>query len=123
MYGAPYDAMTLTIANGATTSNAVPIDHFSWFALKYPGAITGATLAFQASDDGENFYTVQNEDGAVTTTPPGSEVIVTLDVASPIIAPFRFLRIVSASAEGAAREFTLFCKHGILFGSGGGAPS
>ena len=122
MYGAPYDSLDLTIAASGTTSNAVPIDHYTWFALKFPGAITGATIAFEASDDGENFYDIVNEDGSVSITPPGSEVIMVLNYASPNLAPFRWVRIVSASAEAAARSFTLFCKHGPVFGEGAGAP-
>lgn len=94
---------TLTIPLNGTTSNYVEYAGTDGI-LYFPSAMTGATMSFQVSPNGTDFYDLQNNQTSVNYTTSGSvgksEVMGMLNGA-------RFVRVVSASAEGAARTFIL----------------
>lgn len=97
--------ITATIASGGTTSGAVDVGSARDIGLIVPVTLTGATLAVHVGTtvDG-TFY-----DSGVTVTPTaGVPSIAAADRED--LRPFRFLKFVSASAEGAARTLYIVTK-------------
>ena len=97
----------LTIANGATTSSA--LDYADYITGNYfiPAAFTGATVTFQISPDGVTWTTLY--DATNTLIQPG----VAASRAYPLpseAAGANYIRIVSASAELAARTIEVTKK-------------
>lgn len=96
-----------TIANGQTTSNAADTGGGALCGLYAPASMTGASLSFTASTVGDGTFTpVRDRFGNLVT--------VTLNAAASYyslqdVLPFGadFVRVVSASSEGADRALTL----------------
>lgn len=97
---------TATIANGETVSGAVDLNDFALSGFITPAALTGTTMTFQGSaDNGATYVAVHGTDGAAI-----SYTVTTSKYYA--INPINFLglthiKIVSGSAEGAARDITL----------------
>jgi hypothetical protein len=106
-----FNQKTATIANGATSSDAVYLGDKLPVALQMPAAFTGASVSFTGSYDGVTYQAVTT--GSAAT--PYSEGVaaskfVTLD---PSMFPgFRWMKIVSASAEGADRTILVSTRRG-----------
>jgi len=94
----------LTIANGGTTTNSIEIDQYEYFALAFPAAFTGVSVSIQGSYDNSTFVTING----VTITPVTSEAVPITGTDRESISAFRFIKFVSASAEGAARSLTFY---------------
>jgi hypothetical protein len=54
------DLKTLTIANGATTSDTFVGNLMAAYALQMPAAMTGASIGFSVSADGTTFGTLRH---------------------------------------------------------------
>lgn len=107
------DLRTLTIANGATTSNTFVGNLMAAYAIQMPAAMTGASIGFSVSADGTTFGTLRYiSDESTGATSPVS-IVFTASMAVPLpdaLTAWKAWRIVSASAEGAARTFTVIGK-------------
>jgi len=99
--GAIQSQKTATIANGQTVSDAVYIGDKLPVTLLMPAAFTGATVSFQGSLDGATYQAV-NVGGAAYSETVTASKNVTLDPS--VFAGFRYVKVVSASAEAAARS-------------------
>lgn len=103
---------TVTIANGASLSDAADLNQYTLAAVVLPSTWTTAGMTFQVTYDGSNYFDLSDEDGEVALS---SSVV----VASKAIAlePYKFLRVAglkvrsgtSASAvnQGGDRTITL----------------
>lgn len=98
-----------TIANGVTTSAAIPTTGLSLVGVQLPAAFTGTTLTFQGSVDGTTYQPVYSTTSGTAlsyTVAQGHYVAV-----DPI--PFyglAYIKLVSGSSEGGARSFSVALK-------------
>lgn len=103
-------SQVLTIANGATTSNAVEGRASSAFGLQMPAAFTGTTITFTVSADGgttfQALYSITNT--LVTMTVAASR---SYDLPGELTAWSQW-KIVSGSSEGATRTLIVIGKSG-----------
>lgn len=99
-----------TIANGGTTSNAVEIGNRQQAArsltIESPAALTG-TVTVHASTDGGTTFKALSQGGADVTVPANK----VFDFPYP--AGITHIKLISGSAEGAARDFPIFTIHDI----------
>lgn len=101
----------VTIPNGATTSGAVNTRFYLLAGIEMPAAFTGATISFEASrSEGGTFKGVVDQAGAAITVTATADKMIGLDAAAGELAPWQWVRLVSASAEGAEREIWLHLK-------------
>lgn len=105
-----------TIANGQTTSGAIDLGGHLLCGLEMPAAFTGATVTFLASTDAIDysrdqsgpapvFRAVTSQAGVATSATVSASKYVAID--SSVFQGVRQLKIVSASAELAARVIGL----------------
>lgn len=117
MYG-PFlragNPVTVTIANGQTDSSIIDARGYGWGVIEMPAAFTGTTLAFKGictpntSDlsassttvTGATFKSIYDETGTIYSVTAGTNRIIAIP-AYVLCCPF--FKIVSGSAEGAAR--------------------
>lgn len=98
-----------TIANGQTVSAAIPTTGLSLVGIQLPAAFTGTTITFQGSVDGTTYQVVKSTTSGTSlsyTVAQGTYVAV-----DPT--PFyglQFIKLVSGSAEGGARTFSVALK-------------
>ena len=102
-----YQPQTVTIASAGTVSGAVQADEFAAFGLMMPAAFTGTTLTFQVSGDGTTYQALYDRyNVAVSMT-----VAVNRHYDLPTeLASWHSFKLVSGSAEGAARSLIVACK-------------
>jgi hypothetical protein len=102
-----FKVQSVIIANGATASAAVSAGSYAMFGLVIPAAFTGTTVGFQVSADGTTYQTLYDEfNVAVSVT-----VAVSRSYNLPsALAAFSSFKVVSGSAEGAARTLKVTCK-------------
>lgn len=98
---------TLSVAASGTESGFVgvggDISEVGAVAIVTPGTLTSTTITIQPSVDGTNALTHYDYTGISVTIPIGVSRWISLDPA--LFAGFPYLRIVTGSAEAAAREF------------------
>lgn len=98
---APY----VTIASGGTASSALKFGDYAFGIFYIPSAFTGATVTFQTSYDGTTYTTLRDSSNAdISYTVTASKSYAFPDEASGA----SYIKIVSASAEGADR--TIYCN-------------
>jgi hypothetical protein len=91
------DCANLVIANGGTASNAVgPLDNIEAFVIYAPATLTG-TVNVQESPDNVAWFDMKSA-GSNVTCPASGAVNLTKG-------GYKYLRVLSGSAEGAARTF------------------
>ena len=56
-------SLTVTIANAATTSDAIETGGMNLVGIIFPPAFTGATITFTGSVDGTNYLTMKDTAG------------------------------------------------------------
>ena len=96
---------TATIAISATVSDAIDLGGASLNAIVTPLALTGTTMTFQGSHDGTTYNAIYDTAGAaVTVTVAASRFI---PLAPSDFSGVRYIKVVSGSAEAAARSITL----------------
>ncbi len=97
----------VTIANAATQSSVHDLEGDTLVGFYTPAALTGTTITFEATRDGSNFFPVRNASGQISYTVTTSQYYA---VNPSDFAGVRQVRLVSGSAEGAARTITLACR-------------
>ena len=102
----------VTIASGATTSNELDVGAALFIAVQMPAAFTGATFTFHGSNEAGGTYAeiVDDAGAAISVTATDAKNIGLSSAIMAKLSAFRFLKIVSAGAEAAARTFKLICK-------------
>lgn len=99
----------VTIANGGTVSSDIICNGLALVGIQLPAALTGIALTFKGSVDGTTFQPIYD-------TTSGTALSYTVAAGHYVAvdpAPFqglKALQIVSGSAEGAARSFTVSLK-------------
>jgi hypothetical protein len=99
---------TVSIANGATVSSAIDLQGRGLVQVIMPAAFTGSAITFQASPDNVTFqalYNTANTALSMTVTQGRTYMISPSDLVG-----VRYLKLVSGSAEGAARTITLVSR-------------
>lgn len=98
---------TLTIANNATTSDAMDARGYAVFGLVIPSAFTGTSITFTVSDDNTTFQALYDASNAQVTVP----VAVSRSYDLPAeLASWPYWKIVSGSSEGGARSLIIVAK-------------
>lgn len=102
------DQVDVTIANGGTNSTMVNATGYQFFSIFVPAAFTGTTLTFQVSNDGGSFVGLRDLTGTAKTA-------LTVAAGQAYACPdelkyFPYFRVVSGSAEAAARTLSVWCK-------------
>lgn len=98
-----------SIANGGTTSAAIPTQGLTLVGIQLPAAFTGTTITFQGSVDGTTYQPVY-------TTTSGTALSYTVAAGHYVAidpTPFyglAYIKLVSGSSEGAARSFSVLLK-------------
>lgn len=107
--GTRFLSLSLTIANGAQTSNssrtgfkATPV------GVIFPAAMTGTGITFEMSDDGTNWYPVVGRDGNVVTITKVNSSFRALNKED--FMAIQEVRVKSSGAEGAERIIKLICR-------------
>jgi hypothetical protein len=108
--GVIHSTATATIASGQTVGAAFYVGAKVPVSLQMPAAFTGATVSFQGSNDGSTYQAINIGAAAYSETVTASKNVA-LD--SNILAGFPFLRIVSASAEGADRSIIVHTRRPV----------
>lgn len=103
-------AVTFTIAQGASTSAAVNMGGCTATALVIPVALTGTALTFTAAPDGLAYLPVFDEYNASKTISVGTTARVV------VLSPSDFwmgglIKIVSNGTEAAARTIRVVCRN------------
>lgn len=95
------DVVSVTIASGATASEAVDADGYAAFGVALPAAFTGTSLAVEVSTDGAAFQALSDDTGTVVSLTVAQGNSYALPVGA--LAPWPWFRLVSGSAEAAER--------------------
>lgn len=111
MYKRP-ETRTVTIASGATTSGVVGIGDYTIAGVHLTAALTGATIGFTAAPtSGGSYQTVKDSEGnAVSIASSAAGAVGLSGAEADAVAPWQWIKVVSASAEGADRTLTLVLK-------------
>ena len=104
-------SIPVTIANGTSLSAAIDLSAYRAFAISMPAAWTTASLTFQASVDGINYFNVYDDTGVeVTATVAASQYVV---VSAPVkMLGVRWIKVRSGTSgtpvnQGADRIVTI----------------
>ena len=99
---------TITIANGGTVSTIFDARSYAMFGVIIPAAFTSTSIGFKVGDsEAATFQDLYDSTGtkvSVTVAPGNSYDLPTA------LASWPFFKIVSGSAEGAARTLTVVAK-------------
>lgn len=98
---------TLTIANGATTSDKFAAGGHVIFGLVVPSAFTGTSLTFSVSADDSTYQTLYDNTGTVVSLTVSTSRSFDLPTA---LAAWPYFKIISGSSEGAARSLVVVAK-------------
>jgi hypothetical protein len=93
---------TFDIALNGTVSTAVDLENNTLVGLELPAAFTGIAITFQGSNNNGTFKDVKKEDGTSYTLVVAQNTYVLIPPSA--LAGLRYVKIVSGSAEGAARS-------------------
>lgn len=99
---------TATILSGQTVSDVVYLGEKVPVMLVMPAAFTGATVTFQSSADGVAYQALNIAAGTAYTLTVAASKNVSID--GTMFYGARYLKIVSASAEGATRSLVLVAR-------------
>lgn len=101
-------AQTVTIANGATVSNGIDVMDAQVEGVFLPAAFTGVALTFQGSVDNVTYNAITKPDGTAYTlvVAPAKYVMVPPND----LAGTRYLKVISGTAEAAARDIILMLR-------------
>lgn len=108
-------AAYFTIANGATTSDALdmganpdPLGGLAGFMI--PASFTGTAITFSVSNDDSTYAALYNSNTQLSITVSTSRAFgFTADQRS-LLSAWRYVKLVSGSAEGGARQITAIIK-------------
>ncbi len=108
--GVELEDQNVTIASSGTESTALDLQGMGLVGMLIPSAFTGASVTFKASIDGTNFYDIYNSDNTQFSITVGTSRWYNLDIRDFLGA--RYVKIVSASSEGAERTITCIMRSG-----------
>lgn len=97
-----------TIANGATTSDAIESLGRVLVGIRTPAALTGTAFSFKVSFDGVNFLDYYNSAGTKVSITAAADRHIGLIVAD--FAGAQKIKIVSNATEGAERSFEILFR-------------
>jgi hypothetical protein len=104
----------VNIDNGGTTSNAVDMTNFILSGVYIPTVFTGTTLTFLAANpaakdkDKADYFSLNDSAGAaVSVTVAGQRFVAFTQAIAELFKSVQYLKVVSGSAEGAARTIYL----------------
>lgn len=102
--------MDVTIANGASLSDAVDLKNNRLSYIQMPGTWTTANLTFQVSEDGETYNNLYNDAGTEYTVTAAASQVLRLTLHDWLAV--RYLKIRSGTAgspvnQAAARTLRL----------------
>lgn len=100
----------VTIANGESKSAIIDLQGRCPVGFRMPAAFTGTALTFEASVDkvDSHFAVLKDSAGAtVTITVAAGTYVVLAQATKALLAGVMNLKVVSGSAEGAAREIEM----------------
>jgi hypothetical protein len=111
MYPKPV-SQSANIASGGTTSQALRVGGKFIVGLITPAALTGTTITFTGCDTATGtFVPIYDSDGtAVSVAVAASRGYGLSGAEADALAPFPYIKLVSGSAEGAARVVKLLTK-------------
>lgn len=95
----------ITIASGQTVSGGLDLQGLALTAIQMPAAFTGTAITFQGSFDDSTYqaiYNTANSAYSITVSASRTYAINPADFAG-----FRYIKIVSNGAEGAARTIVV----------------
>ena len=99
----------IVIATSTTVSSEVDLNGTHLFAIGTPAALTGTAITFQVSDTGGGtFNALYDDSGTQYSVTVAPSRVIYLDPS--IFAAFRFLKLVSGSAESANRTLKLYTR-------------
>lgn len=106
------ETRTLTIASGASTSNVVDLGDYAVAGIYLSAALTSATFGFEAALTlAGTTQTVKDSEGNTLSVASAAAGAVGLSGAeADALAPWRFVRLKTASNEDAARTIYLVLK-------------
>ena len=105
--------LVTTIANGASVSDAIDLSGTTLCGYIMPSAWTSASITFQASVDGTNFYDLYDQYGTEVThtvSPSRFVALTPSDMASIRYIKFRSGTAASAVNQGAQRQITFVAR-------------
>ncbi len=102
------NARTVTIANAGQTSGALDVREATILGLITPAALTGTALTFNVSMDSGTFVPLYDSTGTLVSLTVGTSRGFALDPSTFL--PWRYVQVVSGTAEGAARTITLIVR-------------
>lgn len=109
-----YNQRTVTIANGATVSSATniagPGAGATVVAVIIPPAFTGTAMTFQVSNDNVTYRALNNLTAPISLTVAADKHIGLTRDAQDAFAGAGWVKVVSGTAEGAARNVTLLVR-------------
>ena len=104
-------AVTVKISNGGTVSTAADFHSTVFSGIVLPAAFSGATITFQASADGVTYQTLYNDSNtAITITVTQARTYAFKADLMNQLGAWRFVKVVSAGAEGADRYIVLWAR-------------
>ena len=106
---------TATIASGATTSDGIDlqlVEHLGCIiGIQMPSAFTGASITFQVSGDDSTYQALYDSaNNQVSITVSASRTYGFTDSVRATLAHWRYIKVVSASSEGAQRLVKFITK-------------
>ena len=93
--------LTATIASGQTVGVAFDTEKATLVGLQFP-TMTGTTMTFQVSADNTTYTALKDTAGASVSITIASTTAISIDRA--VFQGWRWIKLVSGSAEGAARS-------------------
>ncbi len=108
-----YDSQAVTINNGQQVSLPLDLGDGVLVGLILPAAFTGTQMTFQVSDGLEGTYVDLYEDGtdnAIVTVEVAQGQAIGLGDKGKYLAPFRYVKLKSGSAEAAERSVIVVTK-------------
>ncbi len=103
------ETYTVTVANGAQSSDAIDLDGRTPMAIVTPSALTGTSLSFEASANGTTYYDVYTTAGAVRSITIGASRYIPLE--PNYFFGIKFIKLKCGSAQAAERTIMLLARH------------
>lgn len=101
---------TATIANGGTTSGSVDLTNTCLLAFIAPAAWTTSALKIQGSADNSNWSDIIGSDGVAASVYSAITAAAAYSIDVAAMLPYRYIRFVAGSAQGAERVFTVITR-------------
>ncbi len=105
--GAISSQATAVIASGQTLSGAFYVGHKVPLAVQMPAAFTGASISFSGSEDGVTYQPIYSGNALYSENVTAAK---NCNLDGGALAPYPYLKVLSASAEGADRTLVFICR-------------